>query len=414
MEPELVRDLMVAVGLGLLIGMQREWAEKSVAGIRTFALIALAGALCGLLSRDLNFAWLLAAGLLAVAWVLWIGNQARSAATANGSGVTTEVAALVVFLIGAAVMVGHAIVAVVTAGVVALLLHAKGRLHAFVDRLGEGDFRAIARLILIGMVILPLLPDENYGPYDVLNPFRIWLMVVLIVGISLAAYVARLLMGAGLGVILAGVLGGLISSTATTVSYARRARAGGDEAAGSSIVLMVASTIVFARVLFEIALVAPSILASVAPPLAAMMALMAVICLAASYRARSAFRASSEEQPPSDLTAAVVFGVLYAGVLIGVSAVRENFGDAAMYLVAALSGLTDMDAITLSSAQLMKSGAIETAIGWRLILVGAMANLLFKLAVIALIAGRSLAGRMAVMFGVSLAGGALLLWLWPA
>ncbi len=239
-------------------------------------------------------------------------------------------------------------------------------------------------------------------------------MVVLIVGISLAAYVARLLMGAGLGVILAGVLGGLISSTATTVSYARRARAGGDEAAGSSIVLMVASTIVFARVLFEIALVAPSILASVAPPLAAMMVFMTAICLAAFYRARSAFRASADEQPPSDLSAAVVFGLLYAGVLVGVSAVRENFGATAMYVVAALSGLTDMDAITLSSAQLMKTGALEEAAGWRLILVGAMANLLFKLAVIALVAGRSLAGRMAVMFGVSLAGGALLLWLWPA
>ncbi|MHC4946966.1 MAG: MgtC/SapB family protein [Planctomycetota bacterium] len=413
MELELVRDLGIVLGLGLLVGLQREWVESRVAGIRTFALIALLGGLCGLVTEWTGESWLLAAGLLAVTAMFWIGNRMKLAAGAADPGLTTEIAGLVVFAVGALVMLGLPVVAVVTAGLVAVLLHWKQPLHGLVDRLGEDDFRAIVRLVLIGMVILPVMPNRAYGPYAVINPFEIWLMVVLIVGISMAAYVAQRLLGARVGTLLAGVLGGLISSTATTVSYARRSRLRPAETAAAALVVMLASTVVFGRVLAEVAVVAPSQLETVGPPLAAMMLVMLLVGAGGFAWSRSALAPPEKEAPPSDLKAAVIFGLLYAAVLVAVAAAKEHFGDAAMYVVAALSGLTDMDAITLSTAQLMKAGSVETSTGWRLILVGGLANLVFKTGAVALLGSRGLLGRVAVLFGLSLAGGVALLLFWP-
>ena len=341
MQLELIRDLGIALGLGLLVGLQREWSQSKLAGIRTFALITLLGALSGMVAVQTANAWILAASLLAVAILFWIGNRLRLAGGSADPGITTEVAGFVMFIVGATVMLGHAAVAVVTTGAVAALLHWKKPLHTLAERMGEDDFRAIVRLAIIGMVILPILPNRAYGPYDVLNPFAIWLMVVLIVGISMAAYVAHRLLGAQVGTLLAGLLGGLISSTATTVSYARRSRARHDESAIAAIVIMIASTVVFGRVLFEIALVAPGILDRVGPPLGAMMLFMAVVSVVAFMTARSNLESPEAGAPPSDLKAAVLFGVLYAAVLFAVAAVKDRFGDPGMYVVAGLSGMTD-------------------------------------------------------------------------
>jgi uncharacterized membrane protein (DUF4010 family) len=412
MEWHLVRDLAIALALGLLVGLQREWADKKVAGIRTFALIALLGALCGVAARETDNVWIVAAGLAGVAAMLWIGNFVRREDAE--SGVTTEIAGLVVFMVGVLTMYDMLPLAVVTGGVTAVLLHWKQPLHRLADRIGADDFRAVVRLVIIGMVVLPLLPDEAYGPYGVLNPFRIWLMVVLIVGISLAAYAARRLLGAKVGVILAGVLGGLISSTATTVGYARRSRGQGESAAAAALVVMAASTIVFARVVLEVAVVAPGLLPAVAPPLLVMMAFMMAVYLIAFVRWRDRVEPSGEETPPSDLKAAVLFGLLYAAVLFGVAAAGESFGTGALYGVAALSGMTDMDAITLSTAQVMESGSLETATGWRLIMVGAISNLAFKAGVVAVLGHRELFRRIALLFGTSAAVGVVILLLWPA
>ena len=410
MSLDILRELAIAIGLGLLVGLQREWADKKVAGIRTFPLITLLGALCGLLMQQTGAPWAVAAGLVAMAVLFWIGAGAQAA---QPSGVTTEVAGLVMFVVGALVVNGMAAIALVTTGVVSVLLHWKRPLHALVDRIGEDDLRAIVQLILIGMVILPILPDRAYGPYDVVNPFRIWLMVVLIVGISLAAYAAQRLLGARTGTLLAGVLGGLISSTATTVSYARLTRAGAIEPRAAAIVVMTASTVVFGRVLFEVAVVAPSLLGAVAAPLGVMMGFMVAVSAGAFLISRSDIRPPDQHEPPSDLRAAVVFGLLYAGVLLAVAAVKERFGDTALYAVAGLSGLTDMDAITLSTAQLMDRGTIEVATGWRLILVGAIANLVFKAGAVAVLGAPAMLRHIAALFGISAAGGLVLLAAWP-
>lgn len=408
-----ITDLALAVGLGLMVGVQREWSASRMAGVRTFALVAMLGALCGLLQAAGDAEWLVAAGLVAVAAMMWLGNEVEIAARQPAGGLTTEFAALVMFLVGVLVMQGQEAAGVVIAGTVAVLLHWKEPLHRFVARIGAEDFRAVARLILVGMVILPVLPDRTYGPYDVLNPFRIWLMVVLIVGISLAAYVVRRLVGERAGSVAAGILGGLISSTATTVSEARRARTRPEEAGPAAFVVMVASTVVFLRVLVEVAVVAPHLLPRVAGPLAAMMGVMLLVSVIAFLVMRRRLSTVVGPSPPSNLRAAVVFGLLYAGVLFAVAAAREHFGAEGLHVVAALSGLTDMDAITLSSAQLMVDGRLEPSTGWRLIMTAGLSNLMLKLLMAAALGGRRIAVPVGVMFAVSMAAGGAIIAFWP-
>jgi uncharacterized membrane protein (DUF4010 family) len=414
MDSTLLLNLGITVGLGLLVGLQRERAADEVAGIRTFTIIALLGFVCGVLSSEVGD-WIVPAGLLALVGLIAAAGALRAHGTGTvDSGITTEVAALVLFALGTLLALDHTVLALVVGGGVAVLLHWKEPMHAFAGRIEGADFEAIFRLALIGLVILPVLPNRDMGPAGVLNPFEIWLMVVLIVGISMAGYVAFKLLGSRGGAVAAGLLGGLISSTATTVSYARRSASDPGAEAASSLVLLVASVVVYGRVLAEIAIVAPPYLSATAPPLVAAMAVMAVLAVIVALRVSGTRAAGLErEEPPSELRAAIAFGLLYALVLVSVALARERFGPGALFGVAALSGLTDMDAITLSTAQLMNRDDLPPETGWRLIMVGAMANLVFKGGVVAALGSAELRRRIVVLFGASLAGSAAILLLWP-
>lgn len=401
-------ELAIALALGLLVGFQREWAEKRVAGIRTFPLITVSGAFSAWLA-DAFGGWVFAAGVLGVVAVLWRAMEWTQRGKGGGTGITTEMAALLMFLVGGMVTRGELVLSVATTGVAAVLLHWKAPLHGWVRNLQSTDLSAVMRLVLIGLVILPLLPDRTYGPYQVLNPFEIWSMVVLIVGISMAAYVAHRLTGSRVGTVLAGLLGGLISSTATTVSYARRTHGDPAQVPSAALVLILASTVVFARVLFEIGLVAPGAFRPTAPPLLAMMAFTGLLAFATYGRTRAQLERTAIEHAPSDLRAAIVFGLLYGLILLGVAAAKETWGAAGLYAVALLSGLTDVDAITLSTAHLIEDGRIEPHLGWRVVLVGVLANLAFKGLVACFLASRSLWPWILGLFGLPILAGAALL-----
>jgi uncharacterized membrane protein (DUF4010 family) len=413
MHPNLILDLLLALGLGFLVGLQREWSKSEIAGIRTFPLITLFGALAGVLS-DRAGGWIVAAALLAITAMLVFGNLSRLRAGATDPGITTEAAALVMFGVGVAVSQGLAGPAIVVTGSVAVLLQLKTELHSFVARIEESELRAVSRLVLIGLVILPALPNREFGPYGVLNPFQVWLMVVLIVGLSLAAFLAYRLVGARAGVLLTGLLGGLISSTATTATYSQRVRKENNQVNLAAAVIILASAVVFGRVLFEVAVVAPAVLPRVAPPLLIMTGVMAVLAWLVLQRCHREPPPHVDREPPSTLRSAIVFGLLYAVVLLAVAAVRQNFGEGALYAVAALSGLTDMDAITLSTARLIDSGRLGAEIGWRVILVGALANLSFKAGIVATAGGAKLFRWILPYFAAAGVAGILLLALWPA
>lgn len=413
--PEIFGALGTALGLGLLVGLEREWVKDQVAGIRTFALVTLSGALAALVASTYG-GWVVAAALLCLAMLILIGNlpALKRGANATDMGLTTEFAMLVMFFTGMMPMLGHPVAATVVAGVVMVLLQSKEAMHGVVRKIGEKELKAIARLVLIGLVILPVLPNEDYGYYGVFNPFKIWLMVVLIVGISLAAYLIGKFIGPNKGLLASGLLGGLISSTATTASLSRQSKDTKASSALLAVVIMIASTVVFGRVVVEILMVAPKTGQTMIYPFLTMMAWMAVVSAGCWLLSRKEIVKPTQSEPPSEMKGAVMFGLLYALVLLGVAVAKQHFGQAGLYTVAAISGLTDMDAITLSTANLVNSNHLDPGTAWRVILTGGVANLVFKGILVVTVGSRALAGWVAVVFGISILGAGLIAWLWPA
>ncbi|MBB3062222.1 MgtC/SapB family protein [Microbulbifer rhizosphaerae] len=403
----------IALGLGLLIGLQRERTADRLGGIRTFPLIALFGALAARLSDIQDIPWLVPTGLLCMTILILLGNLERLRGEEEGTGITTEVSALLMYLLGAFLVLGELTVAVVVGGTIAVLLHLKPSMHAFAERLPEQDLRAIMQFALISMIILPVLPNRTFGPYDVLNPFKIWLLVVLIVGIGLGGYGAYKLVGARAGTLLSGLIGGLISSTATTVSYARRAKLEKGMAGLAALVILIASTSMFIRMFVEITVVAPRVSAALLPPLATLLLISVVTC---AFGYRFAEHHASEmptQSNPAELSAALVFGALYALVTLAVAAAKDYFGSRGIYVVALISGFTDVDAITLSTANLAGDGLLETSTAWRAMVIATLANLVFKAGAAAALGGRALFRRVAVLFTVPFVAGILVIVLWP-
>lgn len=408
---DLVYQVLLGLGLGLLVGFQRQWASAPVAGIRTFPLITVLGVLAMFISETAG-GWVIAIALLGVIAFVAIGNVQEFRKGRRDTGITSEMSALVMFGVGCAIGLDQPPVAIIVTGAVASLLHWKGKLHGLVKRVGEEDLNAIFRLVLVAMVVLPVLPNEDYGPFGVLNPFKVWLMVALIVGISLGAYIAFKLLGQRGGAIVTGLLGGMISSTATTFSYARAARKSpGSEGLGAMIIV-IASAVVLVRVMFEIAIVAPEFLREVWPPLAILFGTVTILAAALSVHVIRGKPGPLEITPAVDLKSAVMFGLLYAGVLFAVAFAKQSFGTSGLYTVAAISGLTDMDAITLSTAQLVKSGELDAGHAWRMIVVGMISNLAFKAAAVGVLGDRKLLVRVGGAFAVTAGVGVTLIVLW--
>jgi uncharacterized membrane protein (DUF4010 family) len=404
-------DLLIALGLGLLVGLQKERAESPLAGLKTFALVTVLGAVAAILAQETG-SWTIVAGLLAVAALMVTGNMVQTKVGQATPGQTTEVAVVLMYLVGALAVVGSREVAIVLGGTIAVLLHLREELKEMVTRMSDGDVRAIMQFVLISLVILPTIPDQFYGPYQVLNPRQIWWMVVLIVGLNLAGYGAFRFLGARGGTALAGILGGVISSTATTVSYSRTTKNDGEATRTAAVVIWVASGVVFVRILIEIGAVAPDFLPVAVGPIGIMLLLFAITSVLIWRSEIAPTESPLTPSNPSELKPAILFGALYAGVLFAVAAAEDLLGSAGLFAAAAISGLTDIDAITLSTSQLVSAGRVEADVGWRLILVAAMSNLVYKLGVAVTLGGPGLARRLGGLFVVALAGGVGLLVFW--
>ncbi|MGH8628830.1 MAG: MgtC/SapB family protein [Gammaproteobacteria bacterium] len=400
------------MGLGLLIGLQRQLAGSAVGGIRTFPLIALLGAMCGLLAS----VWselIVVAGFIGITTMAVLANLAKYKEDAATGGQTTEVAALLTYVLGAFLATKNYPVAIVVGGVIAVLLHFKEPMHQFAGRMTERDVQAVMRFVIISLIILPVLPDEVFGPYQVLNPREIWLMVVLIVGIGLAGYGSYKLFGEQAGVVLGGILGGLISSTATTVAYARRIKDNPEAASLAAITIVIASSVAAARVIVEVAVVAPNILGAVAPPLGALCLLMVMISIAMLMFHKTRGDAMPKQENPAELKSALFFGTIYALIVFATAAVKERFGGQALYVIAVVSGVVDVDAITLSTAQLAAAQRVDTTTTWQVILIASLVNLVFKAGVALMLGSAKLFLRVALAFGLAIAGGVLILLAWP-
>jgi uncharacterized membrane protein (DUF4010 family) len=399
----LVASFATSAGIGLLVGLERERKPTAKAGLRTFTLIALAGTLGGLLADATGSAWVLAAGLVCIGGSLVAAYLQDQEAVHDDSGTTTVIAAVVVFLLGAANYYGYRTLAVALGVGITALLYYKAELEGFSRKLTSQDIRSMLQFAVLTAVILPLLPDRSFGPYGVLNPQQVWLMVVLVAAVSLAGYLAWRLTWGRHGLLLTGVLGGAVSSTATTLVAARAAAAGTQRAAAALLVILLANATMLVRVLVLIAVVSP-------PLLPRAMIVIVPALLAALGGVAWRWTATSAAPPPDDavfanptqLRTALGFGAVYAVILLLVAWANDVLGERGVLALAAVSGLSDVDAITLSSLRLQSQQSLEASTALTAIGVAVGSNLVFKTALAAAAGGRELRGPTLRAFGAVL------------
>jgi uncharacterized membrane protein (DUF4010 family) len=374
--------LLVALALGMLIGLQRGWHERDtpaggrIAGIRTFGLLALSGALAGMLTTPLGSGIAIAMGL-AVTLLLGLAHWLDSN-NDHDYGITTIVAGVVTYLTGLLTMLGDLSLAVAVAVITTIVLHFKQTLHQAMGHLSDSEMRGILQLALISVVLLPVLPNQSYGPWGALNPYEIWLMVVLIAGISLAAYFAMRLTGPNKGVLITSVLGGLASSTALTLSLARmNARVPMPHLLSCGILL--ASAIMYPRILLEVAVINPALLPTLLPPMLAMTlgCVLGAFLLWRKSESSAAINTGKLATQPFQLIPALKFGVLLVGILLIAHGIQEHMGEQGLWLVSIVAGLTDVDAITLTLAR-MAQDSIGTDTAVTGITLAAITNTLVK------------------------------------
>ena len=407
----------IACLIGALTGLERE-KHRSIersdgsAGMRTFILVAEVGALSGWLSHVLASPWVIAAGLLAVAVVVVAGYLA--AGRAGGPlGLTTEVATLVVCLLGAMTTTGQAPLAIGLAVVTAAVLAYKEPLHELARRLGWNDVYAGLRLLIAAFVVLPLLPDHAVDPWGALNPASLWRLVLLISGLSLIGYIGTRWLGERGGSAITGLTGGLVSSTAVTLAFSRLSRDGARQASALAGGILLAWGVMFVRVVVEVFAVNPDLLGRVLPPFAAMAAVSGAGALVLIGRRGGRALAPSADVPlsnPFSLTAAIKFAAFFALVLVVVRIAQMRFAGAGLYGVAALAGLADVDAITLSMAQQARAGG-DAGVALGAIVTAAVTNTLVKAGIAATLGGPGLRRPVLIATAaVIAAGAAVALW----
>jgi uncharacterized membrane protein (DUF4010 family) len=363
--------LAVALGIGLLIGFEREQSverdeksrETSMGGIRTFPVVALGGALATMLARELG-PWFAVAAFAAFA-SFFVVSYADDVRSGRNRGLTTEAALLVAYLLGAlsptqtlfATTTEKAGVLFSVAVVVTLLLSLKPALHALARKATKDDVYATLKFLLVAVVLLPLLPDRTFGPLDVLNPFKIGLLIVLIAGVGFAGYVAVRALGPGRGLGVTGLVGGLVSSTAVTLASSAHARREPALRASCALAVVLANTIMAPRVLAVIAAVNPDLARTLAVPVAAVVAVGGVASWVFWRRAQGASGTAEklDLSNPFELTSAVKMGGLITLVLFASKAASVHLGTGAVYVTSVLAGVTDVDAISVSMAQLAGS-----------------------------------------------------------
>jgi uncharacterized membrane protein (DUF4010 family) len=399
-----------SLAIGLLIGLERERTPSAKAGLRTFALVALLGTLAAMLSEMIDLPWLLVAGWVVVGLMIIAAYFTNPPEEAD-PGTTTVAALLLCYGLGALNWFGQTTLAVMLAVGVTALLYFKPELRGMTQRLTRRDLVSILQFAVLTFVVLPILPDRSYGPYGALNPHQVWLMVVLISGISLAGYVALRFFRSRYGAVLLGLLGGLVSSTATSLVYARHSRDNANLVRLSVMVILIANMVVLVRIGVVTMVVAPPVLVHLLPILGTGLLFGLVVLVAGWRRQRAPMDLPVPETAnPTEIHAALGFGLLYGVVLLASAWLTDIAGSKGTYAVALVSGLTDLDAITLSSLRLFELGQLTPAHVAGSVALAYFSNMLFKFGLVLFIGGKELARSAALGF-VAICAGVALGWL---
>jgi len=397
----LLARLLFSLALGFLIGLEREYAKRVVdkeeqfAGVRTYTFIALFGFLCAFLSEQYGD-WLLIIGLGGL--IAAVITTYAMTAKIGSYGITTELAGILAFVIGALVFNGDVLLAVLVTVVITSLLSLKLKLHSFISRLAPQDIRAIIQFVIISALVMPFLPAENFGPGGIWNLHDIWTMVILVTGISLAGYLLSKVVGSHKGTLLTGVLGGLVSSTATTLSFSRQARANpGAHQIIAAVSIIAATATLYPRILLEAWAVNHTLGKQMLVPVV----IITLVAFGVAYFVhRSDGKARAVEPPltnPLNFTVALQFAAIYMVVQWLMSLASDEYHAQGLYAASIVFGATDMDAITLSIAH--KDLAPESLQGMTAVLLATLSNTVMKYLIVVFFGDKTLRKYVGIGFG---------------
>lgn len=375
----LLKGLAVVVFIGMLIGLEREYArhkeEKIFAGIRTFPLIGIYGFTSALIS-SITEDWVYA--------IFFIGFAGLSIAAYYSSakdgkvGGTSEVSAFIVFLLGSLVYWGYILLPVIIAIIITLFLSLKIQLHSFVGKVNAADIYATLKLAIITLIILPILPDKTYGPFDVLNPRLIWYMVILVSGISFVGYILIKFLGKDRGIILTSLLGGLVSSTALTYSLSKKSKIEVPLSFNYGLGVITASSMMFLRILLIISILNFSLVVPLFIPVV-MFAFVGIVASIFFYKRNlNLHEAEIELKNPFELKSAFIFGIVFGLTIFLSKAAQVYFGDPGLYVASALAGFSSVDAITISISRLYNQ-SVTLLVAMKAIVFATISNTVIKM-----------------------------------
>ncbi len=412
---DLFLRLALAILIGLIVGIERGRHTKDrtggerIAGVRTFAIVGLLGGVSGILSLDVGQIFLAAAFLGFAALV--IATYVVSVKEYGDFGTTTEVAALVVFGLGALAVRGDMIVA--AAGGVALtaLLDAKKKLHTQIALLQRRELDAAVKILLISVVLLPILPDSGYGPGALLNPYRLWWMVVLVAGLSFIGYFMVRRAGPRRGVVVTAIAGGLASSTAVALGFSRLGKDAPALAPYLAGGILLATGMSFVRLWVIVGVIHTPLAVTMGFPLAA----MSLVAFGFAYfflrnDTKSVHLRGEDKvrfENPLELGVALQFGLFLAGIALASHYMRVFLGDQGLYVVAGLSGLIDIDAIGLSLAQMTSEKAEIGTVAAGAIVLAALVNTAVKIGLSVVFSDKTVYRRIILGGGGVIAAGSV-------
>jgi len=397
----IIQNFLIALALGALIGLEREYAiyrrkGHEYAGIRTFPLIALFGAFSAYLG-DLISPLILVVGMILVGLLIIVAYFTLSKIDRKHTGAISEVAGFLTFFIGVIAYHGETTLAVVLAVIMTIILFARSVLHNFAKHINKQEMIDTLKFVVVAFVILPFLPNKGYGPYNIFNPYTIWLMIVFISGISLVAYVALKWLGEK-GIVLAGLLGGLASSTATTVSLAHRSKKETKTYKALALGVVLANVAMLTRIIFIAFILNRELFFKIITPLS----ILGIISLVFSYffwKKVRKIKGKFELGSPFTLVPALKFGLFFAIILVLVKLADIYLSTKGVYIASFISGFVDLDAIAVSLSQLANNNLLlETAKNG--IIIAALTNIAVKGGIAFWIGGRKFGKLVLGLFSV--------------
>ena len=385
-EKDFLIRLLVSLGIGLLIGLEREYSakinqEESFAGIRTFVFLVLLGFI-GALLNYLFSPWIFAGILFAV--ILFIGISYWSTSMRGDIGGTTEFSALIAFFLGSLTLIGYIEISLIMTVFVVVFLSAKVHLHTIVGKITRTEMYDFLRFVVAALLIFPFLPDIHTGPFLAINPHEIGWVILLTSGLGFLGYVLMKFLGTGKGILLTGIVGGMVSSTLVTWIFARKSNENQLLSSICATAILAASSLMILRVFIWIIIFNVNLIYNLLFPM--FLVLITGVSTAFYFNSKSSgenkyYDHTVQPGNPLNMQGAIVFGVIYSLVILMINYTNSMFGETGIYLSSAVAGLTDIDAISISVSKLSLSG-ISILTAQNAILIAVFCNTLIKLLIV--------------------------------